>query len=102
MSGIGIAVFFVVFWLLLSIKIVYAYERGVVFRLGNLLAKPKGPGLTLVAWPIDRMVRISMRTVVLDVPPQDIITKDNVTVKVNAVLYFRVTDPSKSVVEVHD
>jgi regulator of protease activity HflC (stomatin/prohibitin superfamily) len=101
-SGIGIAVFFVVFWLLLSIKIVNAYERGVVFRLGNLLSRPKGPGLVLVAWPIDRMVKMSMRTVVLDVPPQDIITRDNVSVKVNAVVYFRVLDPIKAVVEVEN
>ncbi len=102
MSGIGIAIFFVVFWLLLSIKIINAYERGVIFRLGNLLSKPKGPGVVLVAWPIDRMVRMSMRTVVLDVPPQDIITRDNVSVKVNAVVYFRVTDPVQAVVDVEN
>jgi regulator of protease activity HflC (stomatin/prohibitin superfamily) len=76
----------VVFWLLLSVKVLNEYERGVVFRLGKVLPKPKGPGLVIVAWPIDRMVRISLRTVVLDVPPQDVITLDNVTVKVNAVV----------------
>ncbi len=102
MSGFGIAVFLVVFWLLLSIKILNAYERGVIFRLGNLLERPKGPGLTFVFWPIDRMVRVSLRTVVLDVPPQDIITRDNVSVKVNAVVYFRVVDPVKCIVDVEN
>ena len=73
-----------------------------IFRLGKLLPRPKGPGLTIVAWPVDRMVRVSLRTVVLDVPPQDVITRDNVTVKVNAVVYFRVVDPLKSVVQVEN
>ncbi|MCU0241449.1 MAG: slipin family protein [Vicinamibacteria bacterium] len=101
-GGIGVIAFLFVMWLLMSIKIVNAYERGVVFRLGNLLPQPKGPGLCLVAFPIDRMVRMSLRTVVLDVPPQDIITRDNVSVKVNAVVYFRVMDPIKAVVEVEN
>jgi regulator of protease activity HflC (stomatin/prohibitin superfamily) len=92
----------VVFWLLLSVKVLNEYERGVIFRLGKLLPQPKGPGLVLVAWPIDRMVRISLRTVVHDVPPQDVITRDNVTVKVNAVVYFRVIDPLKAVVQVEN
>jgi regulator of protease activity HflC (stomatin/prohibitin superfamily) len=92
----------VVFWLLLSIKVLNEYERGVVFRLGKLLPQAKGPGLVIVAWPIDRLVRISLRTVVLDVPPQDVITRDNVTVKVNAVVYFRVVDPQKAVVQVEN
>ena len=92
----------VVFWLLLSIKVLNEYERGVVFRLGKLLPQAKGPGLVVVAWPIDRLVRISLRTVVLDVPPQDVITRDNVTVKVNAVVYFRVVDPQKAVVQVEN
>ena len=91
-----------VFWLLLSVKVLNEYERGVVFRLGKLLPKPKGPGLVIVAWPIDRMVRVSLRTVVLDVPPQDVITRDNVTVKVNAVVYFRVVDPVNAVVQVEN
>jgi regulator of protease activity HflC (stomatin/prohibitin superfamily) len=84
------------------IKILNEYERGVVFRLGNLLPKPKGPGLVLVFTPIDRMVKVSLRLVALDVPPQDIITKDNVSVKVNAVVFFRVLDPIKAVVEVEN
>ena len=92
----------VVFWLLLSVKVLNEYERAVVFRLGKLLPQPKGPGLIIVAWPVDRMVRVSLRTVVLDVPPQDVITRDNVTVKVNAVVYFRVVDPLKSVVQVEN
>jgi regulator of protease activity HflC (stomatin/prohibitin superfamily) len=78
------------------------YERGVIFRLGKLLPVAKGPGLVIVAFPIDRMVRISLRTVVLDVPPQDVITRDNVSVKVNAVVYFRVMDPVRAVVEVEN
>jgi regulator of protease activity HflC (stomatin/prohibitin superfamily) len=100
--GFGVVAFLVVFWLLLSIKILNEYERGVIFRVGNLLPQPKGPGLTLVAWPVDRMVRVSLRTVVLDVPPQDVITKDNVSVKVNAVVYFRVMDPVLAVVQVEN
>jgi len=102
MSEIAIVVGVIVFWLMQSIKILKAYERGVVFRLGNLLPNPKGPGPRIVAWPIDRMVRVSLRTVVEEVPPQDIITRDNVTVKVNAVVYFRVMDPVKAVVEVEN
>ncbi len=102
MGGFGVVAVLIVLWILASIKILNAYERGVIFRLGNLLDKPKGPGLTLVVFPIDRMVRVSLRTVVLDVPPQDIITRDNVSVKVNAVVYFRVVDPIKSVVEVEN
>jgi regulator of protease activity HflC (stomatin/prohibitin superfamily) len=89
-----------VFWLLLSIKVLNEYERAVVFRLGKLLVQPKGPGITLLAWPIDRMVRVSLRTIVMDVPPQDVITRDNVSVKVNAVVYFRVMDPRRAIVEV--
>ena len=100
--GPGIIVFLVVFWVLLSVKILNEYERGVIFRLGKLLPAAKGPGLTLVAWPIDRMVRVSLRTVVLDVPPQDIITRDNVSLKVDAVVYFRVVDSVKAVVDVEN
>src|SRR4030095_188377 len=86
-----LAVVLVVVWLLNTIKILREYERGVIFRLGRLLPQPKGPGLILVFWPIDRMVRVSLRVVRLEVPPQDIITQDNVSVKVNAVVYFRVS-----------
>jgi regulator of protease activity HflC (stomatin/prohibitin superfamily) len=89
-----------VFYVLSSIKILNEYERAVVFRLGKLLPYPKGPGITLVFPPIDRMVRVSLRTIVMDVPPQDVITRDNVSVKVNAVVYFRVMDPRRAIVEV--
>jgi regulator of protease activity HflC (stomatin/prohibitin superfamily) len=91
-----------VLYLLTSIKILAEYERGVIFRLGKLQAKPKGPGIILVLAPIDRMVRVSLRTVVLDVPPQDIITRDNVSVKVNAVVFFRVIDPRLAILEVEN
>lgn len=84
------------------INILNEYERAVIFRLGRIVARPKGPGLVLIFWPIDRMVKVSLRTVVHDVPSQDVITRDNVSVKVNAVVYFRVVDPIKSVVEVEN
>ena len=90
------------FYLLSSIKILAEYERGVIFRLGKLLPQPKGPGVILVFAPIDRMVRVSLRTIVMDVPPQDVITRDNVSVKVNAVVYFRVIDPRRAIVEVEN
>jgi len=92
----------IVVYLITSIQILAEYERGVIFRLGKLLPQPKGPGVVLVFRPIDRIVRISLRTVVHDVPPQDIITRDNVSVKVNAVVFFRVIDPRKAVVEVEN
>ena len=91
-----------VLYIVSSIQILAEYERGVIFRLGKLLSHPKGPGVALVFRPIDRLVRISLRTVVHDVPPQDIITRDNVSVKVNAVVFFRVIEPRKAVVEVED
>jgi regulator of protease activity HflC (stomatin/prohibitin superfamily) len=92
----------IVLYLISSIKILAEYERGVIFRLGKLLPQPKGPGLIFVFAPIDRMVRVGLRTVVLDVPPQDVITRDNVSVKVNAVVYFRVMDSLKAIVEVEN
>jgi regulator of protease activity HflC (stomatin/prohibitin superfamily) len=97
-----IIILVVVLYVFSSIQILAEYERGVIFRLGKLLAQPKGPGVVLVFRPIDRIVRISLRTVVHDVPPQDIITRDNVSVKVNAVVYFRVVDPRRAVVEVEN
>src|ERR1035438_969803 len=96
---IAVAVIILVIYLLSSIKILAEYERGVIFRLGRLIAS-KGPGVILVFSPIDRMVRISLRQEALEVPPQDIITRDNVTLKVNAVIFLRVIDPNKAVVEV--
>jgi regulator of protease activity HflC (stomatin/prohibitin superfamily) len=98
----GIIVGIVVLYLLSCIRILFEYQRGVIFRLGRVLPAPKGPGLIFVFWPIDRMVRISLRTHVQDVPSQDVITRDNVSVKVNAVVYFRVVDPLKAVLEVEN
>jgi len=95
-----IAIVIVVLYLLSAIKILREYERGVIFRLGRLLPQPKGPGVILVFAPIDKMVRISLRVDTLEVPAQDVVTRDNVTVKVNAVVYFRVIDPRLAVVEV--
>jgi regulator of protease activity HflC (stomatin/prohibitin superfamily) len=92
----------VVLYLISSIKVLAEYERGVIFRLGKLLPGAKGPGVILVFAPIDRMVRVGLRTVVFDVPPQDVITRDNVSVKVNAVVYFRVMDPRRAIVEVEN
>src|SRR5215207_4887386 len=89
-------------YLFMSINILNEYERGVIFRLGKLLPQPKGPGVILVFAPIDRLVKVSLRTLVLDVPPQDVITRDNVSVKVSAVLYFRVMDPRRAIVEVEN
>src|SRR5579862_7634137 len=95
-----IPVLIVVIYLLSSIKILREYERGVIFRLGRVLPQPKGPGVILVFAPIDRMVRISLRIDTLEVPSQDVVTKDNVTLKVNAVVYFRVLEPRLAVIEV--
>ena len=97
-----IVLFIAVVYVITSIKVLAEYERGVIFRLGKLLPRPKGPGVILVFAPIDRMVRVGLRTVVFDVPPQDVITRDNVSVKVSAVVYFRVIDPRKAVVEVEN
>jgi regulator of protease activity HflC (stomatin/prohibitin superfamily) len=95
-----VPILIVAVYIIRSINILAEYERGVVFRLGRILPQPKGPGVILVFAPVDRMVRISLRVETMEVPPQDVVTKDNVTVKVNAVVYFRVVDPVKAVVEV--
>ena len=97
-----IIIIFVVLYLVSCIKILAEYERGVIFRLGRVLHQPKGPGIIFVFKPIDRIVRVSTRIVVLDVPPQDTITRDNVSLKVNAVVYFRVLHPIKAVIEVEN
>jgi regulator of protease activity HflC (stomatin/prohibitin superfamily) len=96
------AVVVVLIWLFNSINVLREYERGVIFRVGRLLPEPKGPGLIWVLWPIDRIMRVSLRTITLDVPTQDIITRDSVTVKINAVIYFRVVDPRRAIVEVEN
>ena len=100
MEPIVVIIAIVVLWALSCIKVLAEYERGVIFRLGRLQGMPKGPGIIFVWRPIDRLVRMSLRVETLDVPSQDVITRDNVTVKVNAVVYFRVVDPNKAVVEV--
>lgn len=92
----------IVFFLASAIKILNEYERGVIFRLGRVLGAPKGPGLIILIPIVDRMVKVSLRTVVLDVPPQDVITRDNVTIKVNAVVYFRVIDALKAIIDVEN
>ncbi|RJP68033.1 MAG: slipin family protein [Candidatus Abyssobacteria bacterium SURF_17] len=99
---VAVIVLIVVLYVLSCVRILNEYERGVVFRLGRVLPQPKGPGIIMVFWPIDRMVRVSLRLIALDVPPQDVITRDNVSVKVNAVTYFRVLEPTKSVIEVEN
>lgn len=101
MGGIPIFIIVIALLILSSIKVLKEYERGVIFRLGRFLST-KGPGLIIVLPGIDKMVRISLRLIALDVPPQDIITKDNVSVKVNAVVYFRVINPEKAVIDVED
>src|SRR5438876_4740863 len=100
LSFTTVAIIIFALYILSSIKILAEYERGVIFRLGRLLPNAKGPGIILVFAPIDRMVRISLRQEALEVPPQDIITRDNVTLKVNAVIFLRVIDPNHAVVEV--
>lgn len=101
MPGFGLVFLAIMgIYLLSSIKILAEYERGVIFRLGRLLEQAKGPGIILVFAPIDRMVRVSLRQEALEVPPQDIITRDNVTLKVNAVIFLRVMDPNHAIVEV--
>jgi len=102
LSAAGIFIGLVVLYFLTCIRFIYEYERGVVFRLGRVLPNAKGPGLIFVFYPIDQLVRISLRTIVADVPSQDVITRDNVSLKVNAVLYFRVIDPHKAVLEVEN
>lgn len=95
-----IAIVILLLYLISSVKILAEYERGVIFRLGRVLPEPKGPGIILVFAPLDRMVRISLRVEAMEVPSQDLVTRDNVTVKVNAVIYFRVVNPTRAVIEV--
>jgi regulator of protease activity HflC (stomatin/prohibitin superfamily) len=105
MTGLPSGMFFLVIFILIlaasAIKILREYERGVIFRLGRLIGA-KGPGIFFIIPGVDKMLRISLRTVTMDIPPQDVITRDNVSIKVNAVVYFRVIDPNKAVVEVEN
>jgi regulator of protease activity HflC (stomatin/prohibitin superfamily) len=101
MPNLGfVAVIIVALYLISSIKVLREYERGVIFRLGRMLGRPKGPGIILVFWPVDIMLRVDLRQEALEVPPQDVITRDNVTLKVNAVITLRVIDPNRAVVQV--
>src|SRR5687767_15929937 len=99
---LGAAAFLLLIFLSAAIKVAREYERGVVFRLGRLLTPPKGPGLFLLIPVIDRMVRVDLRTITLNVPPQEVITKDNVPVRVNAVAYFRIVEPKNAIVQVEN
>jgi regulator of protease activity HflC (stomatin/prohibitin superfamily) len=100
--GVILAAFFVVVLIFKWINILNEYERAVIFTLGRVETEPKGPGIIFVLWPIQRMVKVSLRTVVLDIPPQDVITRDNVSVKVNAVVYFRVIGPVRAIIDVEN
>ena len=92
----------VILFLTAAIKVAREYERGVIFRLGRLLPEPKGPGVFLLIPIIDRMVKVDLRTITLNVPPQEVITKDNVPVRVNAVAYFRIVDPKAAIVQIEN
>jgi len=100
--GVLVIVFIAIFLFFKWVNILREYERAVTFWLGRLSSKPKGPGLVFIFWPFEVMIKVSLQTVVLDVPPQDVITRDNVSVKVNAIVYFRVVDPQRAVVEVQN
>ena len=97
-----LAIILIILFLSTAIKVLREYERGVVFRLGRVLKKPKGPGLVIIIPIIDKLIRISLRLVAMDVPPQDVITRDNVSLKVDAVIYFRVMDPNNAIIEVEN
>jgi regulator of protease activity HflC (stomatin/prohibitin superfamily) len=100
--GLIILAFFVLVLVFKWINILNEYERAVIFTLGRVDKEPKGPGIIFVLWPIQRLVKVSLRTVVLDIPPQDVITRDNVSVKVNAVVYFRVMSPVRAIIDVEN
>ena len=102
LGALGPAIILILIFLVNAVRRLLEYERGVVFRLGRLMPAPRGPGITFVIPLIEQMVKVDMRTITMDIPPQDVITKDNVSVKVNAVLYFRVVDPSKAIVQVEN
>src|SRR6266498_1484931 len=99
---IGILLFLIVLFLFAAIKVAREYERGIIFRLGRLLPQPKGPGLFILIPVVDRMVKVDLRTITLTVPPQEVITKDNVPVRVNAVAYFRIVDPKAAIVQIEN
>jgi regulator of protease activity HflC (stomatin/prohibitin superfamily) len=100
--ALGVVIFFLVLYVISAIRVVREYERGIVFRLGRLLPAPKGPGLFFLIPIVDRMVKVDLRTITLTIPPQEVITKDNVPVRVNAVAYFRIVDPRDAIVQVEN
>ncbi len=100
--GLAVVIFFVVLFLISAIRVAREYERGIIFRLGRLLAEPKGPGLFFLIPVVDRMVKVDLRTITLNVPPQEVITKDNVPVRVNAVAYFRIVAPKDAIVQIEN
>src|SRR5881398_1641083 len=99
---LAVVVFLLLLFLISAIKVAREYERGIVFRLGRLLPEPKGPGLFLLIPVVDRMVKVDLRTITLNIPPQEVITKDNVPARVNAVAYFRIIDPEKAIVQIEN
>src|SRR4030095_14827486 len=102
LTVVVVLLFLIVLFLVSAIKVAREYERGIVFRLGRLLPNPKGPGLFILIPVIDRMVKVDLRTVTLNVPPQEVITKDNVPVRVNAVAYFRIVEPKAAIVQIEN
>src|SRR3981081_2160281 len=100
--AIAVVVFLLILFLISAIKVAREYERGIIFRLGRLFPDPKGPGLFLLIPIVDRMVRVDLRTITLQIPPQEVITKDNVPVRVNAVAYFRIVDPKAAIVQIEN
>jgi regulator of protease activity HflC (stomatin/prohibitin superfamily) len=100
--ALGVVLFLLILFLIAAIKVAREYERGIIFRLGRLLPQPKGPGLFLLIPIVDRMVKVDLRTITLNVPPQEVITKDNVPVRVNAVAYFRIVDPKSAIVQIEN
>jgi regulator of protease activity HflC (stomatin/prohibitin superfamily) len=99
---LGVVIFLLIIFLISAIKVAREYERGIVFRLGRLFPEPKGPGLFILIPIVDRMVRVDLRTITLQIPPQEVITKDNVPVRVNAVAYFRIVDPKAAIVQIEN
>jgi regulator of protease activity HflC (stomatin/prohibitin superfamily) len=100
--ALGVVLFLLILFLIAAVKVAREYERGIIFRLGRLLPQPKGPGLFLLIPIVDRMVKVDLRTITLNVPPQEVITKDNVPVRVNAVAYFRIVDPKAAIVQIEN
>jgi regulator of protease activity HflC (stomatin/prohibitin superfamily) len=100
--AVAVIAFLLILFLISAIKVAREYERGIIFRLGRLLAQPKGPGLFLLIPIVDRMVKVDLRTITLNIPPQEVITKDNVPVRVNAVAYFRIVEPKAAIVQVEN